>query len=168
MAITSAGISGVAGGIGGAISDFFGSEGSEAAAKGDFAAAKYYADAADIAMSNKGIAEQSTAIQEAQADRAIMQATGKQQAQVAGANLSGGTAGDLLRMSTQQGALSKAVISEQGAITANSYEQEAAGLHAQEESMIGAGNAALKASEAGAMGGWMKLLGAGISLVGMF
>lgn len=163
------GISGVLGGIGGAVSDFFGAEGSEAGAEGDFQAAKYYADAGDIALQNKTISESSTLIQEAQLNRKIFQATGTAEATAGAAGgTEGGSAGDILRNSSTQGALAKALVSQQGAINANSYQAQYEGLKAQEASMIGAGNAELKAAEAKNAGGFMNLLGAGVSLIGMF
>ncbi len=73
-----------------------------------------------------------------------------------------------MRSSMQQGGLAKAVLSQQGAITEKSYEQQSLGLQAQEASAIGAGNAALHASEAAATGGFMSLLSGGLSLAGMF
>jgi ATP/maltotriose-dependent transcriptional regulator MalT len=162
------GIGGVIGGIGGYFGAQAGAAGSEAAAQGDFLAAKYYADAADIAMTNKQLSEQSTKLQEAQLQRKIFKATGTQQTQVAGANLQGGSAGDLMRESIQQGALAKGVLSQQGKITSNSYQQEADALHASEASMVGAGNAALASAESQRVGGFMSLLSGGVSLLGMF
>lgn len=168
MAITAGGIGNVVGGIGGAVSDFFGAEGSEAGAHGDFEAAKYYADSADIALSNEQIAKESTTIQEAQLSRKIFQTEGTAAATAGAMNVQGGSAGDILRDSAKQGALAKALVSQQGALNVNSYQQQYEGLKGQEASMIGAGNAELKAAEGKNQAGFMSLLGSGISLVGMF
>lgn len=169
MAGIGGGISGVFSGIGGFLSGQQNAAGLKAEAEGDFQAAKYYADAADISRSNEDIVKSSYRIQEAQLGRKIFQAEGTETAQVAGAGFSGGgSGGDLLRMSMNQGALAKGVMQQQGQIEVQSWEQQALGLQAQEASAIGAGNAALHASEAAATGGFMSLLSGGISLLGMF
>lgn len=159
---------GVLGGIGGFFSGQENAAGLDAQAQGDFQAAKYFADAADISRSNEDIVKSSFAIQEAQLGRKIFQTEGTQTATTSGNNLEGGSAGDLMRQSMQQGALAKGVLAQQGQIEVRSYEQQALGLQAQEASAIGAGNAALHASEAAASGGFMSLLKGGLSLASMF
>lgn len=162
------GIGGIFSGIGGFLAGQQNAAGLEAQAEGDFQAAKYYADAADVAEENKAISKNSFEIQQAQLGRKITMAEGTQATQVAGGNLEGGSAGDLMRMSIQQGGLAKGVLSMQGKIEEQSWEMKALGLKGQEASAIGAGNAALHASEAAATGGFMSLLSGGISLAGMF
>jgi len=168
MANIGGGLQGALSGVGGFLGGEQNAAGLKAEAEGDFQAATYYADAADISRSNEDIVKSSTAIQEAQLGRKIFQAEGTETAQVAGGNLEGGSAGDLLRQSMQQGALAKGVLQQQGQIEVQSYEQQAVGLQAQEASAIGAGNAALHASEAAATGGVMSLLSGGLSLATMF
>jgi hypothetical protein len=107
------------GDLGGAVKDIFGGIGETQSAAG-------YQKASQIALENEGIAKQSTAIQETQAQRQIYQTIGGQQADVAGAGLAAsGSALDLLRSSAQQGSLTKQLVANQGAITALGYEQEA-------------------------------------------
>lgn len=107
------------GDFGGAVSDLF-------AAQGDKAEAGNYRLAADLANKNEQYTELSTGIKNMQADRQIYQTIGQQQADVAGAGFSaGGSAGDLLRESTSQGALTHAVVSEQGLIQEDAYKEQA-------------------------------------------
>lgn len=93
---------------------------------GDLEESSAYGKAADIASNNVEIAKQSTQIQETQEQRQIYQALGSERA-AAGANglTTGGSAGDILRASASQGSLAKALISRQGAINENSFQQEA-------------------------------------------
>lgn len=105
--------------LGGAVSDLFGASGSSAAASS-------YDQAAQIAAQNEKLSEQQTNIQETQAARQIYQTIGTQQTQVAGAGFaSSGSALDLLKSSQSQGALTKAMIREEGDIQANSYAEQA-------------------------------------------
>lgn len=161
-------ISGAFNSFGGAVADFFGSEGSQEAAQGEFAAAVSYANAADIAEQNKKITENATQVQEIQQQRKNELTEGSITANV-GANggTGGGSAGDLMRMSIQQGALAKSVISQQGAINENTYEQQAQGLYAQEAAATAAGNAELAASEGQMWGGILKIGGGILGLFGL-
>ena len=105
--------------FGGAVSDLF-------SAKGATASASSYSDAAAIAEQNAQLAKSATAIQEIQLSRQIYKTTGKQIAQVGGAGFAeSGTAIDLLRSSISEGALTKAITAQQGAITENSYAEQA-------------------------------------------
>lgn len=115
------------GDIGGAVSDLFGAEGSTQAASA-------YGTAAKIATSNAALTARSTQVQEAQANIQTYQALGTEQADVAGAGVtSGGSAADLLRASGQQAALSKQLIENQGQVTEQGYEQQAAAYKGQEQ-----------------------------------
>jgi len=125
--------------IGGAVSDLFGASGSTASATS-------YSQAATIAEANAQIAKESTALQEVQASRQVYQTIGGQKAAIAGAGLSaGGTSLDLLRSSASQGALTKAILANQGAITENSYAEQA-GLY---EGLSGAASSSAEAQTAG-------------------
>jgi hypothetical protein len=115
-----AGVAKGAGSIGGAVSDLF-------AAKGDKAEATNYTAAAALADKNAQYTELSTGIKNMQADRQIYQTIGQQQADVAGAGFSGGgSSGDLLRSSAEQGSLTHATLSEQGLIQEQGYQEQAA------------------------------------------
>lgn len=105
--------------FGGAVSDLFSAAGSEQASNA-------YSEAASIAESNEAITKNSTQIQEQQQQVAIYKALGTESADVAGAGFtSGGSAGDLMRASAQQAALSKQLIQNQGEITAQGYAEQA-------------------------------------------
>jgi hypothetical protein len=168
MAITSAGINTVVGDIGGAFADFGSAKASEVEAQGDFTAGADYLRAEDIAKQNEQITQQSTDIQNAQVQRKVLMSNATGQAQVANNNLSGGSAGDILRMGMQQGALASAVVKTQGAINKNAFAEQAAGLQAQSDSAVAAGNAALASAEAKNQAGVFSLIGGAVSMGGMF
>lgn len=135
------------GDLGGAVSSIFGG-------MGDLAEASSYKKAAQLATQNAAIAQESTRIQEAQANRNIFQTIGKQQAQVAGAGLAAsGSAIDLLRSSQQQGELTRQLIGTQGLIQQQGFLQEA-------NSYSGMASAAKAAGAGGILGGIMKGVGA--------
>lgn len=143
------------GDLGGAVQSIFG-------AMGDFAEAKSYKKAEDLATQNAGIANESTRIQQFQAQRNIYQTIGKQQAQVAGAGLaSSGSALDLLRSSQQQGELTRQLIGTQGLIQQQGFLQEA-------NAYGGMASAASAAGNGGLFGGIMKGIGAVASVAGLF
>lgn len=123
--------------LGSAASSIFGAAGSAASAKG-------LSKAAVFAGQNAEIAAQSTRIQQTMAQRQITQTLGGQRADVAGSGLAAsGSALDLMRDSAQQGALTKQLISAQGAISVNGYQAEQASYEAQAS--------AAKASSAGGL-----------------
>lgn len=139
--------------LGGAVSDLFGSSGSSQAAGA-------YGKAAQIAEFNKALTLRSTAIQEKQQDIQTYKVLGTEAADVAGAGFtSGGTAGDLMRASAQQAALSKQLIQNQGEITAQGFEEQAAAYTGQQQ-------AAQTQSKGQAAGGILQGLGAVASVVG--
>jgi hypothetical protein len=106
--------------LGGAVSDLF-------QAEGDNAKVQNYDLAAQQADQNAQFTELSTSIKNMQESRKTYQTIGGQQADVAASGFSsGGSAGDLLRESASQGALTHAVTSEQGLITEQGYEEQAA------------------------------------------
>lgn len=168
MAFTAQGIGSVFSGFGAGVNDLFAAEGSELAAGGDFAAAQSYERARGISLQNEQIAGAATVIQESQLQRKIAETVGTQKAATAGANLEGGSAGDLMRMSLQQGALAKTLVQEQGQITRNSYAQQAEAYDAMATSAVAAGNAAEVASKGQQSAGIFSFLGAGIGLLAMF
>lgn len=105
--------------LGGAVSDLFG-------AKGATASAGSFSQAASIAEQNAALTGQATRIRETQEARQIYRTIGGQKASVGGAGFAeSGSALDLLRSSVSEGALTKAITEEQGAITENSYAEQA-------------------------------------------
>lgn len=104
---------------GGAVSSLFGARGARASAGS-------YEEAQRIAEENARIARSATAIRDAQLKRTIFKTLGAQQAQVAGAGFAAsGSSLDILRDSASQGAHARAINEAQGAITANSYLEQA-------------------------------------------
>jgi hypothetical protein len=112
-------IGSVFGDLGGAVSSLFG-------AKAAKAQGKSYNEASTIALENVGITRSATALKELTEGLDITRARGAQRAQIGGAGFAeSGTALDLLAASATRGALTKAMTEEQGAITANSYAEQA-------------------------------------------
>lgn len=113
----------------GAASDLFSSqlqsESLQIKAQGDIAEATSYGMAANLALLNKQYATTETAVKETQNQREIYQTISQQQAGVAGGGLAAsGSALDLLRSSASQGALSQAIIGQQGLITEAGYQEQ--------------------------------------------
>jgi NADH dehydrogenase/NADH:ubiquinone oxidoreductase subunit G len=113
----------------GAASDLFsgitGSESLQIKAQGDIAEAQSYTMAAQLAGLNEQYTKEETAVKESQNEREIYQTESQQQASVAGGGLAeSGTALDLLRSSASQGALSQAIIGQQGQITEAGYQEQ--------------------------------------------
>jgi hypothetical protein len=110
----------IAGGVGDLFSGIF-------AGLGDFAEGKAYSQAAKYAQQNAIVSEEAGKIKSFQAERAIYKTIGAQQAEYAGAGLTGGgSAQEVLRSSISQGALEKAIINEQTQINVTGYEEQAA------------------------------------------
>lgn len=151
--------------IGGAASDLFASFGDKAKAKGDFAEATNYGLASDLATQNEKFTETSTAIKEAQQQREMMNTLGGQQADVAGAGFAAsGSALDLLRDSASQGALTHAVLGQQGLITEAGYTEQAQSYKTMQQAAIDAGNAENQASTFADITGAIKGVAAVASL----
>lgn len=135
------------GSAGGAVSSIFG-------AIGDFQNASSLKKASKMAMQNARISAESTAIQQTQAQREVLQTIGRQQAQVGGAGLAAsGSALDLLRSSQSQGELTKQLIGVQGKIDENDWKLQSQNYAAQAA-------AAKTSGIGGILGGVMKGVGA--------
>lgn len=133
------------GDFGQAISDFY-------AYQGDKASAKNYLEAADIANQNATLEQMSTAIQESATQRQLYKTIGGQQADVAGAGFAeSGSAIDLMKDSTRQGAIQKALINVQGTINTNAY-------RAQAGAYMGEYQAAQFAAKSAAAGGGLAAI----------
>lgn len=143
MADTAAGFSD----LGGAVSNLFGAIGSAKSASS-------YTEAATLADQQAQIAAQSTRIQETQQQRQIYQTVSAGEAVAAGNGLTtGGSAGDILRNSAQQGALAKQLTAAQGQITQTGYEQQAGAYR-------GMASAAKSSSEGGFLSSAISTIGA--------
>lgn len=149
--------------FGGAASDLFASFGDKSKAQGDFAEAKNYDLASDLATQNEKFTETSTAIKQSQQQRELMMSLGGQQADVASAGFAeSGSALDLLRDSASRGALTHAVMGEQGLITEAGYTEQATSYKNMSEAATMAGNAANDASTFAMITGGIKAI-AGIA-----
>ena len=127
---------------GGAASDLFAGIGDKAKAQGDFAEASNYTLASNLATTNANFTQTSTAIKEAQQQRETTMTLGGQQADVAGAGFAeSGSSLDLLRDSASQGALSHAVLGQQGLITEAGYQEQAQSYQTMATAATAAGNA---------------------------
>ncbi|WP_369723080.1 hypothetical protein AB8Z38_03065 [Bradyrhizobium sp. LLZ17] len=101
-------------------------EGLRLKATGDLAEATNYDRATSLAEANEKFTEQSTAIQQMQLERSNTMQIGQQRADFAGAGFAAsGSALDILRDSASQGALTKAVLGQQGLITEAGYQEQA-------------------------------------------
>ena len=111
-----------------------------------------YGTAANLAKLNATYTAQSTAIQVAQADRSLYMNIGTAKAAAAGSGgTGGGSAADILRSSTEQSALNRGVLQQQGLITeagfteqatSYGYMQKAANVAAQAEDVAATGEQA--------------------------
>ena len=116
--------------VGGAVSDLLQgqstSRGLRLKATGDLTEAGNYDLAATLAQQNAKFTEVSTGIKVAQQQRQNYLGVGATESDVSGFGFNmSGTGLDLLRESASQGALTKAVIQEQGQITEAGYEEQA-------------------------------------------
>jgi hypothetical protein len=135
--------------LGGAVSDLFGAQGNRYKAAGDRAEQANYLRAAGLADENERFTELSTRIKQAQTDREIYKSLGETRADVAGAGFAeSGSALDILRESASQGALTKAVLAEQGLITEAGYREQAQSYR----TMADAAGMAAKAEDVAARG----------------
>jgi hypothetical protein len=117
--------------------------------QGDIVEGQAYGEAAGLADLNAKYTEASTRIQTAQADRALFGTLGGIKADIAGSGFGEvGSGGDILRDSAAQGALNRAVLTQQGQITEAGFEEQAssfrslqtvAGLASQEDLLAAQG-----------------------------
>jgi hypothetical protein len=148
--------------VSGAVSDLFAAEGDRAKAAGDRSEATDYGLASDLAGQNEKYTETSTAIKEAQQARQVTMGLGKESADVAGAGFAAsGSALDLMHDSASQGALTHAVLGQQGLITEAGYtEQQQAYTN-----MKAAANAAADAEDNAATGATIGAVINGVAAV---
>lgn len=100
-------------------------EGTRLKAQGDLAEAREYDLAGSLAGQNAQFTRTSTAIQQMQQERELALGIGRTTADVAGAGFAAsGSALDILRDSASQGALTKAVLGQQGLINEAGYQEQ--------------------------------------------
>lgn len=93
--------------------------------EGDILEAGNYDRAAVLALKNKQYTEESTAVQQAQADRAITMNLGAARAGYGASGLEeSGSAVDVLAASAQQGTLQKQVLEKQGLIAEEGFQEQ--------------------------------------------
>jgi hypothetical protein len=78
--------------LGAGVSDIFQGFADETKAQGDILEGQTYSEAAQLALQNEQYTKQSTAIQQAQAQRELLMSTGRTQAEVAGAGFAASVA----------------------------------------------------------------------------
>lgn len=111
---------------GGAVSDLFSADAYEARAQGNRLQAQQYDLAEKLAYQNEQFTKVSTDIKEMQMQRGVDAVLGQQATDVAASGFeASGSALDLLRDSAAQGALTKAVIGQQGLIDEAGYREQA-------------------------------------------
>ena len=162
------GLSSAVGMFGAGVSDLYTAKADRIQAEGEWMAGASYHAAAGISRQNVSITELSTAIKEAQLTRKINMTEGAQVAAEGKANVTGGSAGDLMRERIQQGALAKTLMNTQGQIEENSFKQQAIAYDAMATSAEHASNALDEAAKGAEVGAAFKFLSGGISLIGGF
>lgn len=137
--------------LGGAVTDLFGARGARSSAGS-------YEEAERIANENAVLAGAATRTKALLLQRQITKGLGSTQAQVAGAGFAAsGSALDIMRDSASQGAITKALNEEQGAITVNSFREQANQFGAMAK-------AAKSSSRLQELGGIFNLAGAGLNI----
>jgi len=128
---------------GSAVSDLFSGFGDLQKAQGDYAEAHAYDLAAKYAIQNEDFTRQSTAIKEVQEQRQIYQGVGTAKADITGSGMTlSGSGLDILRSSAEQGALTKQVLAQQGAIDEAGYQEQHDAYQSMAAAARYAGNAA--------------------------
>jgi hypothetical protein len=139
------------------VSSIFEGFGHEAKAKGDLLEAQAYSEAAGLADLNEKFTEESTAIKDMQTQRTINKTLGQQRADVAGAGFAeSGSALDLLRESSSQGALQRQVLQRQGLITEAGYREQAESYRLMSQAATEAASAEKTAATGSFISGTIK------------
>lgn len=141
--------------IGGAVADIF-------SAQGAALSADTYRQAAKFSEQNAKYEAEATAIKEAQTTREAYLGLGATRADIGNSGFSASGSGlDLLRAGAQQASLARNLVSIQGNINVNSYEQQAAAERGQAAS-------ADQAAQGDIFGGILKAVGAFASVAPLF
>ncbi len=147
-------------GLGGLISGNGQAAADEFNAEGDTKEAAAYRLAAGLSTENAAIQTASTGIQKTQTMRQIFLAGGTQVASLASNGFeNGGSGGDILRSTAEQGAIQKQLVGTQGQIQENAYTQQANSYTGLAESADEAARAAQASANASRSGGVLKAVG---------
>jgi hypothetical protein len=112
--------------IGAAVNDLFAGDALRTRAAGNRIQAQEYDLARELSLQNEQFTKTSTAIKQYQQQRGVETVLGQQAADVAASGFAAsGSALDLLRDSASQGALTKAVLGQQGLIEEAGYREQA-------------------------------------------
>lgn len=145
--------------FGGAVKDIFAGFAAQTAAEGKRLEATSYDEASSFAHDNSLFTATTTGIKEYQANRSLEQSIGGTEADIAGAGFAEtGTALDILSDSMNQGAIQKALISQQGAITEQSYDVQSRAYATMAASSRLAADAADTAAIGDFIGGGIKAI----------
>lgn len=117
-------------GAAGAVGDLLGGQatasGLRLKARGSEVEGENYDLAAQLAKQNEEFSRESTAVKQTMADRQMYQTVGAEQSQIAASGFGqSGSALDILRDSASQGAMTHALVSQQGLIEEASYHEQA-------------------------------------------
>jgi hypothetical protein len=154
------GLGGLAGAAGSLLGGSSSSAGYAATAAGDRAEAQGLEEAAQSEELNKTLAGASGQIQDAMAARTIYKSTSGIEAAAAGAGFNGGgSAGDILRESAQQGALTRQMLGVQTEVNENTYQMQANTYTAEAQQAEDNADAADAAASAAETGGVLGAIG---------
>lgn len=149
--------------LGGAVEDIFSADALRTKAAGNRAEAEAYGLSAELARQNKEFAITSTSIKTYQQQRGLYATLGQQATDVAAGGFeASGSALDLLRDSAAQGALTKAVLGQQGLIEQEGYEVQAKSYDIMRKSALMAADANERAAGNRLIAGGVK----GIAAIG--
>jgi dsDNA-binding SOS-regulon protein len=151
--------------FGGAASDLFAAQGDKSKQQFDYAEASNYELGANLADQNAQFTQTSTAIKEAQQQRELTMNLGATTATAAGSGFAAsGSSLDILRESASQGALTHAVLGQQGLITEAGYKEQAQSYNTMATAATQAGNAEGNAATGADITGGIKIA-AGIASI---
>jgi hypothetical protein len=152
--------------ISGGVSDLFAASADRARARGIRIEGEQYVQAAALADLNATFTKESTDIKEYQTQRSIFQTLGSQAADVASSGFAkSGSALDLERDSATQGAMTAAVLGQQGLITEAGYEEQAASYRLMADAANNAATAADHAAHGAEIAGYINFAAAAFTLV---
>ena len=151
--------------MGGGVVGLLPHEGEGGKADGYFAAAMSYRKAARMTLDNIDIEKSSAEMKNFQINRQVAKVGGTMVAAEGAANISGGSAGDLMRESVHEGAIASAMVNIQSGMNINQFKIQAEAYEGMAASATAAGHAAESAASGAMWGGSFRLLG---GIIGMF
>ena len=148
----------------GAVESFFGAKASGLNAKGLRLQAKAYNEAAEFSFRNVDYTRASTEVQAYQLQRNLFKSFGQTEADIASAGFSdSGSAGDLMRMGAEEGALQTAILNYQGKVSEEGFRVQGESYKVQAQAALFAAKAADAAAKGGFISGLIKA-GGGVAV----